>query len=97
MSDGVPNGVSGDDLIVVETRPPLLPSIDHIALLFLQESIPTVLMVLFIILLNRWEAKGSEADVPCGAGIILVQANLNHVEAEVLGDNLPGLGIVWEG
>ena len=54
-------------------------------------------MVLFVVLLDRWEAKGSEADVPCGAGVILVQANLNQVEAEVLGDNLPGLGIVWEG
>ena len=52
-------------------------------------------MVLFVVLGNCWQAKPSgEANVPCGTRIVLLQLNLNQVEAEVLGDNLPGLGIV---
>ena len=51
-------------------------------------------MILLVVLFDCWEAKGSEADVPRGTRIVFLQSNLNQVEAEVLGDNLPGLGIV---
>ena len=52
-------------------------------------------MILLVVLLDCWEAEASgETDIPCGAGVILVQANLNQMKAEVLGDGLLGLGIV---
>ena len=52
-------------------------------------------MVLFVVLLDCWQAKASgEADVPRRSRIVLVQASLDQMEAEVLGNGLPGLGVI---
>ena len=51
-------------------------------------------MIHLVVLLDHWEAKGSKADVPRRAAVILIQANLNQMKAEVLSDGLLGLSVV---
>ena len=89
MSDSLPNGLSSNSLVVVESCPHLIPSIGPMALFFAQESIPSVGMILLVVLLNCWEAiPSSEADVLCGAGVILLQANLNQMKAWMSNDHV---------